>query len=262
MFPLHFFFSGMPGTAPTDQLIYGLRAIMEAIRSNRPIDKIYLQKGLKGALAQELEILIDSKAIGVSYVPHEKLNKLARGRNHQGALAVMAPIRFHTMEALMEEVETSKDPPIFLLLDGVTDMRNFGAIIRTAECAGVSGVVIQNSGSAPVNEDTVKTSAGAVFRVPISKVAHLKDAIFYLRASDIPVVAATERSYENLYDLDLKGSPVAIIIGSEGRGINPSVLKEVDSRVKIPLMGEIESLNVSVACGIVLYEILRQRDYS
>ncbi|MFT6066630.1 MAG: 23S rRNA (guanosine2251-2'-O)-methyltransferase, partial [Polaribacter sp.] len=148
--------------------------------------------------------------------------------------------------------------PLFILLDQLSDVRNFGAIIRTAECSGVDGIIIQNNGSAPVNAETIKTSAGAAFKIPICKVDHLKDALFLLQASDIKIVAATEKTENSIYDINFK-QPIAIIMGSEHRGINPSILKMVDYKAKLPLLGEIASLNVSVACGIFLYETVRQR---
>jgi 23S rRNA (guanosine2251-2'-O)-methyltransferase len=148
--------------------------------------------------------------------------------------------------------------PLFLLLDQLSDVRNFGAIIRTAECTGVSGIIIQKKGGAPVNGDTIKTSAGAIFKIPICKVDHIKDAVFYLQASGIKVIAATEKTDHLLYDVSFK-EPCAIIMGSEGSGINPSVLSVVDDKAKLPILGEIESLNVSVACGAFLYEVVRQR---
>src|SRR5690606_35643037 len=148
--------------------------------------------------------------------------------------------------------------PLFLLLDQVSDVRNFGAIIRTAECCGVHGIIIPKTGSAPITEDTVKTSAGAAFQVPIAKVDHLKDAIYYLQASGISVIAATEKSEEELYGVDFD-RPTALIMGSEDKGISPSILQIVDHSAKLPLMGSLGSLNVSVACGVFLYEVLRQR---
>ena len=155
------------------------------------------------------------------------------------------------------EQETKKNP-LFLLLDQLSDVRNFGAIIRTAECTGVDGIIIQKSGGAPINGDTVKTSAGAVFNIPICKVDHIKDAMFYLQASDIKVIAATEKTENTIYDIDFKQG-CAIIMGSEDRGINPSILKLVDDKAKLPMYGSIASLNVSVACGAFLYEAVRQR---
>lgn len=237
--------------------IFGIRAIIEAINSDETIDKVFLQKGLKGELFTELESLLRKNAINSSYVPIEKLNRLTKG-NHQGAVAQISPIEFHDIEQLVLSVIESGKTPLFLLLDQLSDVRNFGAIIRTAECTGVNGIIIQKKGGAPVNGDTIKTSAGAVFKVPICKVDHIKDAVFYMQASGIRVIAATEKTNNTLYDVSFK-EPCAIIMGSEGRGINPSILKVVDDKAKLPLLGEIESLNVSVACGAFLYEVLRQR---
>ena len=237
--------------------IFGIRAIIEAINAGETIDKVFLQKGERGDLFGELETLLNKKSINKSYVPVEKLNRLTRS-NHQGAVAQISPIEFHDMETLVMSVMESGKKPLFLLLDQLSDVRNFGAIIRTAECTGVHGIIIQKNGSAPVNGDTIKTSAGAVFKIPICKVDHIKDAVFYMQASGIKVIAATEKTNDTLYDITFK-EPCAIIMGSEGRGINPSTLKVVDSKAKLPLLGKIESLNVSVACGAFLYEVVRQR---
>jgi 23S rRNA (guanosine2251-2'-O)-methyltransferase len=195
--------------------------------------------------------------INFSYVPVEKLNRLT-SNNHQGAIATIAPISFIKLEEMIDKVVETKKNPLFLILDQLSDARNFGAIIRTAECTGVDGIIIQKQGSAPVNGDTVKTSAGAVFNVPICKVDHIKDAIFYLQSSGIKTVAATEKTDNNIYDISLN-EPIAIIMGSEDRGVNPSVLKIVDEKAKLPMFGTISSLNVSVACGAFLYEAVRQR---
>ncbi|TVZ58904.1 23S rRNA (guanosine2251-2'-O)-methyltransferase [Flavobacteriaceae bacterium MAR_2010_105] len=240
-----------------DTTIFGIRAIIEAIKSEENIDKLFLQKGLKGDLFSELEQLIRQERLNASYVPVEKLNKLSN-KNHQGAVAQIAPITFYDLENLVLNVMESGKAPLFLLLDQLSDVRNFGAIIRTAECTGVSGIIIQKKGGAPVNGDTVKTSAGAIFKIPICKVDHIKDAVFYMQASGIKVIAATEKTDNFIYDVSFK-EPCAIIMGSEGRGINPSVLSIVDEKAKLPILGEIESLNVSVACGAFLYEVVRQR---
>jgi 23S rRNA (guanosine2251-2'-O)-methyltransferase len=237
--------------------IYGIRAVMEAINANGPIDKIFIQKGLKGELARELETLIRKKNIGASYVPIEKLNRITKD-NHQGVVANISPISFYSLEQLVENVVAKKDLPLFLLLDQLSDVRNFGAIIRTAECTGVDGIIIQKKGAAPVPADTIKTSAGAAFKVPIAKVDHLKDAIFYLQASGIKVISATEKTGNILYDTSFSG-PCAIVMGAEDTGISPSILKVSDATAKLPMLGEIGSLNVSVACGVFLYEVVRQR---
>ncbi len=237
--------------------IYGIRAIIEAINADEPIDKIFIQKGLKGDLSKELEGLVRKKGINASYVPVEKLNRLTPN-NHQGVVANISPIAFYTMEGLVEKVLESGKTPLFLLLDQLSDVRNFGAIIRTAECTGVDGIIIQKKGAAPVTADTIKTSAGAAFKVPIAKVDHIKDAVFYLQASGITVIAATEKTDATIYDVSFTEA-CAIVMGSEDRGISPSTLKAADHLAKLPLLGEIESLNVSVACAVFLYEVVRQR---
>lgn len=237
--------------------IYGTRAIIEAIKADKEIGKIYLQKGLNNSLNDELERLIKQNGISVSYVPEEKLYRLS-SQNHQGAVATIAPISFADFKQTAEAILALEQPALFLLLDQVSDVRNFGAIIRTAECTGVSAIIVPKSGGAPVTDDTVKTSAGAIFNIPICKVDHIKDAIFYLQGSGVQIVAATEKTNELVYDLDFK-EHTALIMGSEGRGVSPGVLKLTDAKAKLPLMGKISSLNVSVACGAFLYEILRQR---
>lgn len=238
--------------------IFGIRAIIEAINSSKSIDKVFLQKGLRGELFQKLEELIRSKKINSSYVPIEKLKRLSKNGNHQGAAAQISPVEFHSIDDLVLNVIESGTNPLFLLLDQLSDVRNFGAIIRTAECTGVSGIIIQKKGGAPINGDTIKTSAGAIFKIPICKVDHIKDAVYHMQSSGIKVIAATEKANQTIYDISLI-EPCAIIMGSEGRGINPSVLKAVDEQAKLPILGEIESLNVSVACGAFLYETVRQR---
>lgn len=240
-----------------DTQIFGIRAVIEAIQSGENIDKVFVQKGLKGEQSHELETVLRKQRLNVSYVPVEKLNKLTP-KNHQGVVAQIAPISFYDLEELVLQVTESGQTPLFLLLDQLSDVRNFGAIIRTAECTGVHGIIIQKKGGAPVNGDTIKTSAGAVFKIPICKVDHIKDALFYMQASGIKVIAATEKTDDLIYDVSFK-EPCAIIMGSEGKGINPSVLKLVDAKAKLPLLGDIGSLNVSVACGAFLYEAVRQR---
>ena len=236
--------------------IYGIRAVIEAINSSKDIDKVFIQTGLKGKLIGQLESLIRKNKINFSYVPTQKLDRLSK-KNHQGVIARIAPIKFYTIDSFSEVIEKSKNPFI-LILDQINDVRNFGAIIRTAEISGVDGIIIQNSSSAPVNSDTIKTSAGAIFNIPICKVNHIKDAIYHLQSMNISIISASEKSEKNIYDVDLKG-PLAIIMGSEQKGINKSVINLSNESVKLPMYGKIESLNVSVACGIFLYEVVRQR---
>jgi len=239
-------------------VIFGIRAIIEAINSGSTISKVYLQKELKGSLFSELNKLIKQEGITTSMVPIEKLDRLSKQGNHQGAVAQISPVEFYDLDELIQETLDKKQVPLFLLLDQLSDVRNFGAIIRTAECTGVNGIIVQKNGSAPVNAETIKTSAGAAFKVPICKVDHIKDALYILQASDIKTVAATEKTEASIFDIDFN-QPIAIIMGSEHRGVNPSVLKMVDYKAKLPLLGAIESLNVSVACGAFLYETVRQR---
>lgn len=240
-----------------DNQIFGIRAIIEAINSKKEIDKVFIQKDARGDLMQELLKTLKKNNINFSYVPLEKLNKLT-SNNHQGAVATIAPIQFWNLENLIENLLENKKTPLLVILDQISDARNFGAIIRTAECTGVDGIIISKQGAAPVNGDTVKTSAGAVFNVPICKVDHIKDAVFYLQSSGIKTVAATEKTEQNIYDINFS-EPLAIIMGSEDKGVNPSVLKIVDEKAKLPMYGTISSLNVSVACGAFLYEAIRQR---
>ena len=236
--------------------IYGIRTVVEAINSSKDIDKVFIQTGLKGKLIGQLESLIRKKNINFSFVPKQKLDRLSK-KNHQGVIARIAPIKFYTIDSFSTIIEKSKNPFI-LILDQINDVRNFGAIIRTAEISGVDGIIIQNSSSAPVNSDTIKTSAGAIFNIPICKVNHIKDAIYHLQSLNISIISASEKSVKNIYDVNLKG-PIAIIMGSEQKGINKSVIKLSDESVKLPMYGKIESLNVSVACGIFLYVVVRQR---
>ena len=236
--------------------IYGIRAVIEAINSSKDIDKVFIQTGLKGKLIGQLESLIRKNKINFSYVPTQKLDRLSK-KNHQGVIARIAPIKFYTIDSFSEVLEKSNNPFV-LILDQINDVRNFGAIIRTAEISGVDGIIIQNSSSAPVNSDTIKTSAGAIFNIPICKVNHIKDAIYHLQSMNISIISASEKSEKNIYDIDLKG-PLAIIMGSEQKGINKSVINLSNESVKLPMYGKIESLNVSVACGIFLYEVVRQR---
>ena len=238
--------------------IFGIRAVIEAINSGKTIGKVFLQKDLNGPLFSELNTLIKSHNIASSFVPVEKLNRLSKNSNHQGVVAQTSAIDFVDIEDLIAETLEKTSTPLFLLLDKVSDVRNFGAIIRTAECTGVNGIIIQKQGNAPVSADAIKTSAGAAFKVPVCKVDNIKDAVFQLQAENIQIVAATEKTDQLIYDVDLT-LPTAIIMGSEDRGINPSILKIVEHKAKLPLLGDIESLNVSVACGAILYEATRQR---
>jgi 23S rRNA (guanosine2251-2'-O)-methyltransferase len=240
------------------QEIYGIRAIIEAIVQEQPIDKIWLLKGQQGTLFKGLEKKIYENGISHSYVPIERLERFSN-ENHQGAVARIAPIQFQPLEELIKKNIDQKST--YLLLDGITDTRNLGAILRTAAATGVNGVILPQTGSAPINANTVKASAGGIFSVPLIKVNHLKDAIYMLQAAEIKIVAVTEKTDQTLFKNDFENS-IAMIMGSEERGIHPSLVKLSNEKVKLPMNENISSLNVSVACGVVLYEIQRQRYYN
>lgn len=240
-----------------ETLIFGIHPVLEAIKSNKPIDKLYIQKGLSSDRIETILNGIDQDTVTINYVPIEKLDRLVRS-NHQGIVATISPIIFQSLEKIVEELLESNKTPLLLILDQVSDVRNFGAILRTAECTGVDAVIIQKKGGAPVSGDTVKASAGAIFNVPLCKVDHIKDAIFYLQGSGIKTIAATEKTQNSIYNTDLTG-PIAIIMGSEGIGVSKSVLSLVDEKMALPLLGKINSLNVSVSSGVFLYETVRQR---
>lgn len=239
------------------QEIYGIRAIMEAIIQEKTIDKIWLLKGQQGSLFKSLEQKIHEKGISFSYVPVERLERFSH-QNHQGAVARIAPINFVSLEQLLEQNSDKK--AVYLLLDGITDTRNLGAIIRTAAAVGVSGIVLPQTGSAPVNADTVKTSAGGIFSVPLVKVNHLKDAFFLFQDHEIKTIAVSEKAKKTAFEFDFDDS-LALIMGAEDKGIQKGLLKMVDDSVKLPMSDQMDSLNVSVACGVMLYEVQRQQNY-
>lgn len=243
---------------PSIPFIYGIRTILEALEADQDIQKAYLLKGASSPLFKDLEQALRKARVPISYVPTERLYRFTQA-NHQGAVAEIAPIPFADFEESVEKIIAKSDhTPLILLLDGLTDVRNFGAVLRTAESSGVDLVVLPQQGMAPLNRDAIKTSQGAAFSIPMAKVAHIKDAVMYLQSSGITVFAATEKSDTSLYESDLTRG-IGVIMGSEERGINPSVLKMVDHSISLPQRGQIASLNVSVACGVILYEVLRQR---
>ena len=238
--------------------IFGIRTILEAVETGQPIDKIFLQAGTKGALMQLLRKNIAQHKIPFSYVPVEKLNKLSKFGNHQGAVAQMAAIDYSDLEQVLQNTLQQDKNPLFLVLDKISDVRNLGSIIRTACCAGADAIILGKNACAPINEQTIKTSSGAAFKIPICRVAHIKDALFFLQSENIQIVAATEKTENALYGLDFK-KPTAIVMGSEEKGIQPSILKMCDAQAKLPVSDQMNSLNVAVACGAFLYEVLRQR---
>lgn len=240
-----------------EDYIFGTRTVIEAIKNRRNIEKVLIKKGIDNVLFDELFQLIRENNIPYQYVPGEKINRITR-KNHQGILAFMAAVEFVQLETLVPGLFEAGIDPLILVLDQITDVRNFGAIVRTAECAGVHAVVIPEKGMARIGADAVKTSAGALHTVPVCKVKSLQAAIHFLKSSGIKTVAATEKATV-LYTRVEMNVPLAIIMGAEDVGISPPVLKVTDEQVKIPLFGEIESLNVSVATAIMIYEVVRQR---
>lgn len=237
--------------------IYGLRAIIEAIESGKQIDKILIRKDLSGDLAKELLAKMSEYEILSQRVPVEKLNRITM-KNHQGAIALLSPIEYNKLENLIPIFFEEGRNPKIIVLDGITDTRNFGAIARSAECAGFDAIVIPERNSVSVNADAVKTSAGALLHLPVCRERSIKEACVYLKTCGFYVVGASEKSRTEYTELDY-GSPVAIVMGSEDTGISNEVLRQCDALASIPIEGKIGSLNVSVASGIMMYEVVRQR---
>jgi len=242
---------------PADDLIFGIRAVIEAIQAGKEIDKVLIKKGLVSDLFKELFDLIRINNVPFQYVPIEKINRISR-KNHQGVLAFVSPVALQRIEDIIPTLYEDGKTPFILVLDQVTDVRNFGAIVRSAECAGVDAIVIPDKGSARINADAVKTSAGALHIVPVCRTRSLKEAITFLKDSGLKLIAATEKGNAVYTNSNLLG-PIAIIMGSEDTGIDPRLLALADEQVKIPILGKIESLNVSVAAGLLAYEVVRQR---
>lgn len=243
-----------------DEFIFGTRAIIEAINHGRNIEKVLIKKGLRNELFLELQQAINDNQVPFQYVPIEKINRITR-KNHQGVLALISPIEYAQIETLLPGIfETGRDP-LLLVLDQITDVRNFGAITRSAECAGVHAIIIAEKGMARIGADAVKTSAGALHHIPVCKSKDLKRTIQFLRESGIQVVAATEKATIDYTKADFN-VPLAIVMGSEERGISQSILNISDVKLKIPVMGKIESLNVSVSAALMIYEAIRQRNQS
>lgn len=241
---------------PSDY-IYGLRAIIEAIDAGKEIDKIFIKKDLSGELASELFERIRQTRIPVQRVPVERINRITR-KNHQGAVAMLSAVTYHRLDHLVPQLYEEGLLPFIVVLDGITDVRNFGAIARTCECAGVDAIVIPEHGSVSVGGDAVKTSAGALHHIPVCRERSVRGAVRFLRENGYKVVAASEKADINYTQADYTG-PVAIVMGAEDVGIDPEVIKQCDTFVSIPMFGKIGSLNVSVAAGVMMYEVVRQR---
>ena len=239
-----------------NNLIFGIRPVVEAIEAGREIEKLYIRKGAEGQLMTELRDLCLRHRVRVQEVPVEKLNRLVRG-NHQGVVAQIAAIAYVQLDDILERVPDD-ETPLVVVFDGVTDVRNFGAIARSAECAGAHGLIAPLKNSAPVNAEAIRASAGALTTIPVCRVGSIRNTIKTLQVEGFQVVAATETSRKLLYDADLR-RPTALVMGAEETGISKEVLKLCDERLAIPLIGRIESLNVSAAAAVMLFEVVRQR---
>ena len=230
----------------TENLVFGIRPVVEAIEAGKQIEKLYIRKGAEGQLMTELRDLCLRYRIRTQEVPVEKLNRLTRG-NHQGVVAQISPIGYVELNDILERVP-----------DGVTDVRNFGAIARSAECAGAHGLIVPLKNAAPVNSEAIRSSAGALTAIPVCRVGSIRNTLKALQAEGYQVVGATEKSRKLLYDADFR-KPTALVMGAEDTGISKEVLKLCDEQLAIPMIGKIESLNVSAAAAVLLFEIVRQR---
>lgn len=238
-------------------MIFGIRAVMEAVDAGKSLDKILLRRDMSSSLMRELAAKLQNLTVPVQKVPVEKLNQFT-DKNHQGVIAFISPVDFADLTTLVPSIYERGEMPFLLVLDGVTDVRNFGAIARTALCAGVHALVIPAKGGAAVNGDAVKTSAGALHTIPVCKVENMQNALRFLRDSGITLVAATEHASDLYTEADFR-QPLALVVGSEDKGIFPPNLELCQKKVRLPMTGPLESLNVSVAAGIFCYEVVRQR---
>ena len=238
-------------------LVFGIRPLIEAIEAGKQIDNVFIQDGLRGELINDLKRMMQKRGIIYKQVPVEKINRITH-KNHQGVIGFVSPVTFYRLEDIITSVFEAGKSPLILILDRITDVRNFGAIARSAACAGVDAIVIPSRGASPINSDALKTSAGALYSMPICKEHNLKSAIDYLKDSGLQLMAVTEKASDLYYQADFSG-PAALIMGSEEDGISPEYLKLADARIRIPIQGQIGSLNVSVATGIVLFEAAKQR---
>lgn len=237
--------------------IYGLRAVMEAIEAGKEVDKIFLAKDVQGELASQLIGLAHKMHIVIQRVPVERINRITR-KNHQGVLAMMSAITYHRLDHLVPELYEAGILPFIVMLDGITDVRNFGAIARTCECAGVDAIIIPEHGSVSVGADAIKTSAGALHHIPVCRVGSNVWAAKFLKENGYNVVAVTEKSQMTYTEGDYT-TPTVLVMGAEDTGISEAVMEQCEPRVGIPMFGNIGSLNVSVAAGVMIYEVVRQR---
>ena len=238
----------------TEDLTFGIRSVIEAIKQGKTINKILLQKGLTGELIKELLVLVHKENIVVQKVPVQKLNHMVK-KNHQGVIAMISPVAYHEIDWMVQQVYEKGEDPFILILDRVKDVRNFGAIARTAECFGVHAIVIPSKDSALITNDAVKTSAGALFKIPVCKVTSLNAAVDFLKGCGLKIFSCTEKSETLINKVETNG-PKALIMGSEEDGVASQLIKSSDVNFQIPMSGSIASLNVSVACGIAIHKLM------
>lgn len=238
--------------------IFGLRPVLEALEAAKSIDKIFIKRDISTDIVKEIMAKAKELEVPVQRVPNEKLNRITM-KNHQGVIAIMCPVRYHDLDNLISSLYEEGKNPTAIILDGVTDARNLGAIARSAECAGADFLIIPERGSASVTSDSVRASAGALFHIPVCRVKELTHAISTLQNNGYKVVGASEKSVTSYTDIDFT-VPVAIVMGAEDSGLSPEVLRKCDDLAAIPILGKVGSLNVSVACGVLLYEVVRQRE--
>ena len=242
---------------PEKDMIFGIRAVIEAIQAGSEIDKILVRRDMTSELSRELFTALNGLEVPVQKVPLEKLNRITL-KNHQGVIAFISPVTFQHIEDIIPSIYEEGRMPFIVVLDGVTDVRNFGAIARTCECAGVDAIVVPLKGGAALNGDAVKTSAGALLKIPVCREHNIVNALKFIASSGIKVVAATEKASQNYTETSMS-EPLAIVMGAEDEGVSPEILRLCDNMVKIPMLGTIDSLNVSVAAGVLIYEAVRQR---
>lgn len=242
-----------------ENLVFGLHPVMEALQSDRPVDKLMLRKGMEQERAARLRAAAKEANVQIQVVPEEKLHRMLGDVNHQGVVAQLSLVDYHELETLILDIRSFDKVPLLLMLDGITDVRNLGAIARTAECMGAQGIIVPMEGSAPISSMAIKTSAGALNYLPVCREKNLVDSLLMLQSYGIQSIASTEKAGDTIFDIDFK-QPTCIIMGSEDRGISSSLLKRAEKLVKIPLAGRVQSLNVSVAAGMVMSEAIRQRN--
>lgn len=237
--------------------IFGTRTVIEAVDAGKEIDKVLIKKGLNNELAKKLYFLLRTREIPYQFVPEQRINRVTR-KKHQGVLAFISPVTFYNVEEIVTRLFEKGKNPFIIVLDGITDVRNFGAIARVSECAGIDAILLPSKSSVQINADAMKTSAGALHHIPVCRTGNLRRTMKILKNSGLQIISATEKANTPYYITDFK-NPTALIMGSEDKGITREILQMSDSLIKIPVFGKIKSLNVSVSAGILIYEAIKQR---